>query len=140
MDGDAPDGDADLAVGDADATDRPDLASDARTLTEVIVALEDTGYRGQFSPRPEGRLLCLTCRSESDAPTVAVHSISRTEGASDPDDMLAVAAITCPVCGTWGTVVLGYGPEASEEDAEVLLALRSPSSPVLSAPPRSGGG
>jgi hypothetical protein len=126
MDGDTPDGYPDLAVGDAGATERPDLASDARTLAEVIAVLEDTGYRGQFSTRPEGRLLCLTCRTESDAPAVAVHSLSRTEGASDPDDMLAVAAVTCPVCATPGTVVLGYGPEASEEDAEVLLGLRAP--------------
>lgn len=54
--------------------------------------------------------------------------LGRAEGVSDPDDMLAVVAVTCPNCGTPGTVVLGYGPESSEDDAEVLLALQSPPS------------
>ena len=36
--------------------------------------------------------------------------------------------LVCPACGTRGTVVLGYGPSASQEDAAVLAALEySPS-------------
>ena len=45
------------------------------------------------------------------------------EGASDPADMLAVAAVICPVCNTSGTLVLGYGPEADADDADVLASL-----------------
>jgi hypothetical protein len=47
----------------------------------------------------------------------------RTEGASDPDDMLAVVGLTCPRCGTQGTAVLGYGPEADPDDAEIVVRL-----------------
>jgi hypothetical protein len=45
------------------------------------------------------------------------------EGASDPADMLAVVALVCPICKTHGTLVVGYGPEAGPDDAEVLSGL-----------------
>lgn len=47
----------------------------------------------------------------------------RTEGASDPSDMVAVVAVKCPHCGTKATAVLGFGPESDEDDAEVLRRL-----------------
>lgn len=53
-----------------------------------------------------------------------MHSMRRLEGASDPDDMMAVAAVTCPVCRIDGVLVLSYGPAASAEHADVLLGLR----------------
>lgn len=37
--------------------------------------------------------------------------------------MIAIAAVKCPNCGTKGTAVLGFGPEADEDDAEVLRRL-----------------
>jgi hypothetical protein len=43
---------------------------------------------------------------------------------SDPADMVAVVAITCPVCGARGTSILGFGPNATEQDSEVLSNLR----------------
>lgn len=76
-----------------------------------------------MAARPGGRLRCFTCRTDSDAASVEVTALRRTEGASDPDDMLAIAALTCPNCGTRATLTLGYGPESSEDDAEVLLRL-----------------
>jgi len=79
-----------------------------------------------MSVRPGGRVRCLTCRVVIDAATLPVESLRRTEGASDPDDMLAVAALTCPNCRTKATVVLHYGPEATEDDSEVLLHLGPP--------------
>jgi len=91
--------------------------------------LETAGYTGQMAARPGGRLVCFTCHTESHASDVAVELLRRTEGASDPDDMLAVVALACPRCGTRATVVLGYGPEAGEDDAEVLLRLAPPDTP-----------
>ena len=88
--------------------------------------LEGAGFGGQVGPRPHGRLLCFTCRTESDAASFEVTAMRRTEGVSDPDDMLVIVALTCPQCGTQATVVLGYGPEAAEDDAEVLRTLQSP--------------
>jgi hypothetical protein len=54
---------------------------------------------------------------------VQVDGIHRLEGASDPDDMAAVVAITCPACQAHAVLVLQYGPAASIEDADVLEAL-----------------
>jgi hypothetical protein len=54
----------------------------------------------------------------------------RLEGASDPADMLAAVAATCPTCGTRGVLVANYGPEAMIEDADVLRALESPPPPA----------
>ncbi len=82
-----------------------------------------------MAARPGGWLICFTCHTESQAADVDVEVLRRTEGASDPDDMLAVVALTCPQCGARATVVLGYGPEAAEDDAEVLLALGRPDHP-----------
>jgi hypothetical protein len=54
---------------------------------------------------------------------VHLEVLDRTEGASDPADMVAVAALVCPRCGARGTVALKYGPEASPEEDEVLRLL-----------------
>lgn len=73
--------------------------------------------------RPGGYVLCMCCHQETDASEMQVDALERVEGASDPADMLAVIALMCPVCDTHGTLVLGYGPEASPDDAEVLARL-----------------
>ncbi len=98
-------------------------ASGELTLAVIIDGFESSGYRGQLASRQDGRLLCLSCRQESDAGEMGLEAMRRTEGASDPADMLAVAALRCPRCGSRGTAVLGYGPAATTEDAEVLRRL-----------------
>jgi hypothetical protein len=95
----------------------------SRSITEVLAAFESDGYRAQFRVLDGGRVECLTCRQVSAASDVELARLGRLEGASDPAEMLAVAALVCPHCHTRGTVVLGYGPEATREDSEVLLAL-----------------
>ena len=62
-------------------------------------------------------------RSISAPNTVEMASLRRLEGASDPDDMFAVVAITCPACSSKGTLILGFGPTAPAEDGDVLAAL-----------------
>ena len=99
------------------------------TLAEVVNQFEAAGHTAQMAARPGGRMLCFTCRTESDAAEVELVALRRVEGASDPDDMLAVAALVCPRCGTLATAVLGYGPEAGEDDADVLLRLHAGSGP-----------
>ena len=88
----------------------------------MVNELEKSGYTGQFSVSQESKLRCLSCDTEVDPASIEPESILRVEGASDPDDMAAVAAVTCPNCSAKGTVVLKYGPEASPEDAHVLSA------------------
>jgi hypothetical protein len=101
---------------------RPESA-DNGTLAEILSGFERDGYTGQMAARPGGRVLCISCHNESDAGDLHIDALQRAEGASDPDDMLAVAALRCPVCGSFGTLVLGYGPESDSDDADVLALL-----------------
>jgi len=93
------------------------------TLGEILATLEAAGFTGQMAARPTGHILCLTCRNESPAADFDLQAMRRTEGASDPDDMLAVVGLACPQCGARGTAVLGYGPDSDPDDAEVVLRL-----------------
>jgi hypothetical protein len=102
---------------------QPSTPKYGATLTEIIATLEAAGFTGQMAARADGMLQCLTCRQESPANEFSLGAMRRTEGASDPDDMLAVVGLTCPSCGTQGTAVLGYGPEADPDDAEVVVRL-----------------
>ena len=99
------------------------FARDATMLSTLVEQFEHQGFAGQFAARSDGRLACLTCHEVSDARDVTVSGLRRAEGASDPDDMLAVAAVTCPRCQAHGTLVLGYGPNASADDADALRLL-----------------
>ena len=107
----------------------PGAATTATTgeadLAGVIAEFEAEGFTGQLIPIRDGYLRCVTCNTATHADELQVHNLRRLEGASDPDDMLAVVALTCPACGTRGTVALTYGPETSPEEAEVLLLLES---------------
>ncbi len=100
-----------------------ELMPSDKTIDEVMVAVEAEGYRAQMAARDGGAIVCFACRQESPAEQVAVHALHRMEGVSDPDDMLAVAALVCPRCGALGTVVLGYGPEADPNESDVLVRL-----------------
>jgi hypothetical protein len=97
------------------------------TLLEVIDAFEAEGYVGQFMARAGSLVECATCHISTPADKmVGDHRLYRLEGASDPDDMVAVAALRCPTCTALGTLVLKFGPEASAIDADVLRCLDVP--------------
>jgi hypothetical protein len=99
------------------------FASDARSLGEILAMYEADGFTEQFGSRPGGRIVCFSCRFEGAAEEFSLESLSRTEGASDPDDMLVVAALRCRKCGAKGTLIMSYGPEVTEDDADVLRRL-----------------
>ena len=92
-------------------------------LTSVLARLAQLGFTGQFATRDGGQVLCLSCRTSAPASSHHADEVTRLEGVSDPDDMALVAPLTCASCGARGTLVLNYGPEASAEEADVLLAL-----------------
>ena len=92
-------------------------------LLEVLARLETAGYVNQFAPLGGGMVRCVSCGGELPAKGLIVDQQIRLEGASDPDDMLIVFGIRCAVCGYPGTLVLHYGPEASADEADVLLHL-----------------
>ena len=100
-------------------------ASDAQSLSEVLAIYERDGFTSQLGVRPGGRIVCFSCRFEAPAEEFELVALSRTEGASDPDDMLAVAALRCRNCNCQGTLVLNYGPEATEDDVDVLQRLEA---------------
>jgi hypothetical protein len=101
----------------------PDYSSDFTTIVELLKAFEDDGYTGNFGAREEAMVMCFACHQETPAREVRLEALRRTEGASDPDDMAAVAAVVCPHCGQKGTLVLHYGPSATSEEDEVLRDL-----------------
>ena len=101
----------------------PQYARDPASLTAIITTFEGEGFTGQLAVREGAVLTCLSCRTDHPAAEFTMDALRRTEGASDPADMAAVVGLTCPQCSAKGTVVLKYGPEASAEESEVLLAL-----------------
>jgi hypothetical protein len=93
------------------------------TLGEIMGTMDAAGFNAQMAARPGGLILCFNCRQESPAAEFELRAQRRTEGASDPADMLAIVGLVCPRCGARGTAVLGYGPESDLDDAEVLVRL-----------------
>jgi hypothetical protein len=104
----------------------PDAARDPRGLDEILAALSTDGFDSSMTPLAGGDVRCGQCGQASPAGDFEVESLRRTEGASDPGDMSAIAAITCPRCGVRGAVVVRFGPEAGEADEDVLSALDRP--------------
>ena len=96
------------------------VPSDNTTLLEILDELAAKGYGGSIWVTENGKLRCEGCRAEFEPGEVYVRELRRLEGASDPDDMLAVVAVECPVCAMKGTVVLHFGPEATAEEMEAL--------------------
>jgi hypothetical protein len=101
----------------------PDVPTDATSLNEAVALYEAEGFTGQLAAREGGTVVCYTCHETVPAGEVELAGLLRTEGASDPDDMTAVAAVTCPRCGAKGTLVMHYGATAPPEDDDVLAAL-----------------
>jgi len=108
------------------------VARGARTLLEVLARYTRQGWASQFAARPGGTVECESCHHSMAAAAVPVLELQRLEGASDPDDMLAVVAVECANCALRGSLVLNYGPTATPEEAEVLLGLDR-------APPKEPG-
>jgi hypothetical protein len=103
--------------------------ADPTTLAGVLAGYERAGFTSQFAAREGGELECLTCHHRLDPAITELDHFRRLEGTSDPDEMMAVLALTCPRCRARGTVALSYGPEASAEDAELLARLPAPPPP-----------
>jgi hypothetical protein len=94
------------------------------TLTEVLAELTKAGYVADFFvDEDDGQVCCGSCRACQPPESLQLDGLRRIEGASDPADMAAVLALTCPSCGTKGTAIVRFGPEASAGDAIVLQHL-----------------
>ena len=99
-------------------------STESATVTSVLAGYADLGFTSQFSAIEGAILECHACGERSAASDVTMSSLRRLEGASDPADMMAIVALTCPNCGARGTAVLGFGPAAQAEHSDVLRVLR----------------
>jgi hypothetical protein len=97
---------------------------DGSTITEVLEGYARGGFSSSFVVTRDSELECIDCGTVSIASDVSMSSLRRLEGESDPADMVAIVAITCPACEARGTVTLGFGPMATIEDSDVLTNLR----------------
>jgi hypothetical protein len=97
--------------------------SDNTTLTAVLAGYAAAGFDGEFTIDGDG-VRCLSCDTVSDPSRLVLESLRRLEGASDPADMAAVLALTCPSCGRRGTLVVRFGPEASAAEAQLMQRVR----------------
>jgi hypothetical protein len=105
-------------------TREPGVPSDHTTLSAVLDDYAAAGFGGQFEVTSESAITCTTCGQESAPADLVMSGMRRLEGASDPDDMLSVVAVSCPGCQAGGTLVLGFGPAASPTEAAVGKQLR----------------
>lgn len=111
----------------------PGAPSDHDELRSVLARLATEGWDQQIVPGSEpASLRCGHCREVHSITAWTVDDERRLEGASDPADMVIVVAATCPACGHRGAIALGYGPEASAVDSDLVAALPNR--------PRSTGG
>lgn len=97
-------------------------AADA-PLLEVLDRFRRAGWTENHTTTDDGQLRCGNCRTISAPGSVRIDAKHRTEGASDPQDMLYVFGFSCPACASRGVVVAGYGPTASEPDQQLIAAL-----------------
>src|SRR3954471_22304104 len=103
----------------------PGVPSDNTSLLEVLERFRQEGDDATLWVAASGNIRCEGCEVEIAPEDVRVHEIRRLEGASDPDDMLAVVAAECTACGCKGTLVVHFGPETSPEEQDALTKLTS---------------
>lgn len=94
---------------------------------DTLLALTDRVHRKGFGtsvrPRDGGILECGHCGAQFHASTYDLRHQHRLEGASDVDDMLLLVAGHCPHCAAGSALALGFGPNASPTDADILSSL-----------------
>jgi hypothetical protein len=113
-------------------------ASDNSSLTTVLAQYADKGYTTSFEVEEgdELALSCPACGAHTPPSAWAMLSLRRLEGASDPDDMMAVVATRCPECAVRGTIVLSYGPQEPVH-GDVLKAMGDSRGQSGEVPPHS---
>ncbi len=105
-------------------------ARDPSSIFEILRDFQDDGFTADLFAEEGGDIRCGACSVATPAGDIDVAELRRMEGASDPADMAAVIAATCPSCGSRGVMVVMYGPEASGADTDVLAALPTPATPA----------
>jgi hypothetical protein len=103
----------------------PGNPSDNTDLLAVLERYAAAGYAAHLLVTDDGLVECTVCGTRSRPEDVSAGEIRRLEGASDPDDMMAVVKVECPACGARGALVMGYGPNASPGEAAAAPGFRT---------------
>jgi hypothetical protein len=93
------------------------------TIQSVLAELAGRGFTADMFVTPDAQVRCTACDHLMDAVDLELDELRRLEGDSDPADMAAVLALTCLVCGSKGTAIVRFGPEAEPQDVTVLRAI-----------------
>jgi hypothetical protein len=91
-------------------------------LREALDRLAADGYDTEFFVR-DRQFLCPECDEPVAPEDVVIDDVVRFEGESDPDEEMALYAISSGPCGRKGTFTAGFGPLMDPDDAEVVLRL-----------------
>jgi hypothetical protein len=118
------DGDGAVSSSGGEVAAEGEIARGARTLIDVLNTASEQGFGETMMAAEGGEIRCEACGGRHDAHTLVVDDHHRLEGASDPADMLIVVLIRCPTTRLGATLTLGFGPNASRADADVLSRLR----------------
>jgi hypothetical protein len=136
LEGQAPAGEGPATGADADADAEANASADAMgevhaevaeapgTVTEAVALLASDGY-GDDLHLDGGQLACTSCGTSHAPDTIEVDRVFRFEGPSDPADEAIVLALRCPACGTKGSLVSAFGPDADPDLAEAFVYLAS---------------
>lgn len=92
------------------------------TLVDVIRDWKAAGFGADLFVAG-GVLHCRQCHETHRPEEAEIVHVARFEGASDPDDEAVAFALRCVHCATRGILVAAYGPNASAEEADVIVAL-----------------
>jgi len=115
-------------------SDQPNI-SESDTLVGILARLSAGGFPGQLVAQSGARIKCHECKEFSPSDRFRAEGYRRVEGASDPADLNLLAWGACPDCATGGTLILGYGPNASPADVELVEQLDLTDLPTPGATP-----
>lgn len=110
--------------GTAEPMSTTDESQPDETDESAVSVLEDfanEGWATNHIVRSDGAIECGACGEQSSADRWAVGAQHRIEGASDPDALQLIVGVSCPHCEDQGALVLGYGPNASTDESDVML-------------------
>jgi len=101
----------------------PGAPSDNTTAVGELDQLRAQGYDGDFVVREGPVVCCRSCETCVEPEELQIDVFRRLEGASEPDEMSAILAVTCSSCGSKGSLLVAYGMNASELDADLLTRI-----------------
>ena len=106
-----------------DPDDITSVSASDMSLVQVLERFRRKGWTANHQATSDARVRCGSCHAVSHARSIDIGAKHRTEGASDPQDMLYVFGFACPTCEAKGVSVAGYGPAASARDQALVAAL-----------------